>query len=78
MSYRKTGEHYSNIILWSDRRPIDVCESMNSGIILNTIVGACKIASVVGTSITGHRIKSLSKYKVETKHVSLRIFKEEN
>lgn len=75
---KKTGEHYSNIILWSDRRPIDVCESMNSGIILNTIVGACKIASVVGTSITGHRIKSLSKYKVETKHIAPKLISQLN
>lgn len=68
-----TWENYSNIILWNDRRSADICDSMNKGLFLNILTSGAQIAALVGPSISGHRIKSFSKYKLTTGNVATKL-----
>jgi putative glycerol kinase 5 len=64
---KKTDETYCNLILWNDRRPVDTCNSINRGVMLNTIKKACNFLT---TFVPNQRLRAFSKYKVETNQVS--------
>lgn len=68
-----TGENYCNIILWNDKRSLDISNSMNKGVILNILKGASYVVSLAGTSIAGHRLKAFSNYQTETSHIAPKI-----
>jgi hypothetical protein len=64
---RVTKEVYTNFILWNDSRPIEICNTMNKGVFLNTFKAASNIANI---AVNNHRLRTISKYKVEPYHVN--------
>lgn len=70
---KKTGENYTKLILWNDKRPLELCNSLNKGVFLNLLKIGSKCLSIAGTSIAGHRLNAFSHYKVETNHTSAKL-----
>ena len=67
VSCRKTDERYSNFILWNDKRTSEICDAANASLSLFTIK---KLTHIYSRVFANHHFKAISKYKVETTHVS--------
>lgn len=67
---RKTDERYSNFILWNDKRTSEICEAANASLSLFTIK---KLTHIYSRVFANHHLKAISKYKMETTHVTPRL-----
>ncbi len=70
MFNKNTGKVYSNLILWNDKRALDLCNKMNRSLFFNLLKTSCHIITKFWNS---ERLKAFSNYKLETNQITSKL-----